>query len=278
MISIIFGTFNRLLRLKNSIASINRAAQLLPSPPEIIVIDGGSTDGTLGYLSGLPNVTLIAEGGLHGVTRAYNRGFRMASRPYITWFSDDFTYQPNALLVLLNRLKRENNMTLLAPTIGVGGKFRNYAPNTPIGIGHRTLFQRVNYWSDEFITYASDNDFSLRITMAGGRVVGEPGAKVIHHIDMKDHLHRENLSNNRCSQRYVDLYRKGIRGWRRTYPEIWIKAESAAELIKKIENARLSSGWCNFFTGRDFGMGDLLASMNVTIEQFKGRRYYAKVL
>ena len=278
MISIVFGTFNRLPRLRNSIASIQRAAKPLGKPVEIIVIDGGSTDGTLPFLNNVPNAKVISEGGLHGVTRAYNRGFRLAGEEYITWFSDDFTYQDNTLMLLMRRLKKENKMTLVAPSIGVNGKFRNYSPNTPIGIGHRMLFQKVDYWSEDFITYASDNDFSMKVRMAGGQVVGEANAKVVHHIDMKDHLHKVNLAGNKCSQRYAKLYRKGVKGWTNTYPEIWVRATNAVELIRKVETARLTIGWCNFYTGQDFGLGQLLASMNIRVTQFRGKRHYTRML
>lgn len=281
MISIIYGTHNRISKLKESIASINKAAVHLPKPPEVIIIDGGSTDGTVAFLKSLPNIKLIQEGGLHGVTRAYNRGFRLASHKYITWFSDDFIYDPKALKVLVDRLDKENNKTLVSLSIDVGdgAGFRNYAPNTPIGAGHKNLFKLVNYWSEDYITYAADNDFCMRIQMAGGRVVAEPGAKIIHHIDLKDDLHNENLKVNPCSGRYRRIYCKGRhKTWTRPYPNIWINAGSESELFSKIEQVRLNYGWCNIYTQSVFGHQDLLNSMNVLICRFLSKDNYAVVV
>jgi len=267
MISIVFGTFNRVDKLTNSINSIKKAASKLDQMPEIIIIDGGSTDGTLEYLSKQKDIIVINEGGLHGVTRAYNRGFRLASRKYITWFSDDFIYDENALKISLERLEKEDENTLISFSIDVGdgNGFINYAPNTPVGICSKKLFQKVDYWSEDFITYASDNDFNQKILMAGGKVLPEHKAKIIHDIDIKDFLHKENLSGNKCSKRYFELYKNGINKWNKTYPEIWISASSSEELYDKIIDARNNIGWVNFYTDNLFGMDNLFNSMNVVI-------------
>lgn len=267
MISIVFGTHNRIDKLKLAMTSIARAAEHLAEPPEIIVVDGGSTDGTLEYLKQQPNTKVICEGGLHGVTRAYNRGFRLASKKYLTWFSDDFVYENDALKVLVDRLEETDDKTLLSLSIDVkdGKGYVNYAPNTPIGAGHKKLFQRVDYWSEDFITYASDNDFSQKIHMSGGKVLAEPKAKLIHNINLKDDLHKENLSNNPCSTRYRELYKGGINGWSNTYPHVWIDAKTPDELFNKILSARTSIGWCNFYTNNLFNYEGLFHSMNVCI-------------
>ena len=48
-VSVVLGTYNRLSFLKATIASV-RASQI-DVPYEIIVVDGGSTDGTIGWLT-----------------------------------------------------------------------------------------------------------------------------------------------------------------------------------------------------------------------------------
>jgi len=266
MISIVFGTHNRLGKLKQAMESIHKAAQNIKGY-EIIIIDGGSTDGTLEYLNTQKHTKVINEGGLHGVTRAYNRGFRLATQPYLTWFSDDFIYDEKALEVLAIRLAEVDSKTLLSLSIDVkdGKGFKNYAPNTPIGAGHTKLFQSVDYWSEDFITYASDNDFSQKIHMSGGKVIAEPSAKLTHNIDLKDDLHNENLSHNPCSARYRELYKGGIKGFNKTYPDVWINARNADDLYAKIQNVRSNIGWCNFYTANLFNHEALFSSMNIRV-------------
>ena len=265
MISIIFGTYNRIQKLKQAMDSIYTSAKHLQEQPEIIIIDGGSTDGTLEYLKQQPGVKVLQEGGLHGVTRAYNRGFRIASKNYITWFSDDFIYEENTLKNLTDRLLKTDEKTLISLSIDVkdGKGFINYAPNTPIGGGHKKLFQSVDYWSEDFITYASDNDCSNKIIMSGGKVLAEHNARVIHNIDLKDDLHKENLSNNPCSLRYRNLYKNGIKLFKNTYVDIWIDARTPEELFNKVHKARNDIGWCNFYTENLFNYEALFLSMNV---------------
>lgn len=280
MISIIMGTYNRFAKLKNAVVSIIKAGKALDYSPEIIVIDGGSTDATLGFLDNHPSIKVIKENGLHGVTRAYNRGFRLASEKYITWFADDFVYLPDTLKIAVNRLKKENNRTLISFSIDVkdGAGFRNYGNNTPIGAGHRDLFKAVDFWSEDFITYASDNDFSMKIHMIGGKVVPEPRAKIVHNINIKDNLHQENLKNNRCSLRYRNLYHRGVSGFTQGYAEVFIKAKNAQELMLKLEKARQEIGWCNYYTDNAFGLISQLKSMNVFIRPFQNAAHYSKVI
>ena len=114
--------------------------------------------------------------------------------------------------------------------------------------------------------------------MAGGKVLPEPTAKVKHNIDIKDELHKENLKDNNCSIRYRELYSKGVKTYKNTYVNIWINALSIDELINKLEKARLNNGWVNFYTDKDFGKTDLLNSLNVSVENFKGSSSYCKVL
>jgi len=281
MISVILGTYNRLAKLKESIISIKHASNKLSSPAEIIVIDGGSTDGTLEYLTKIKDVKIIQEGGLHGVTRAYNRGFRLAKHKYITWSSDDFIYLNNTLQIAVDRLNRENDKTLIGFSIDIndGKGYINYGANTPIGAGHKNLFELVDYWSEDFITYGSDNDFCMKIKMAGGKVIPESNAKVIHKIDINDELHKENLKANKDSNRYRGLYSKGIlNNWKNVYVEIWINASSKEELFNKIYKVREDIGWCNINIANDFGLTKILNPMNVKTSSFNGNENYAVIV
>jgi len=283
MISIILGSYNRLPRLQTCIQSIQNAGIYLSEPPEIIVIDGGSTDGSLQYLYNLQPTTdikVIEEGALHGVTRAYNRGFRLASKKFVTWTSDDCEYLPDCLMHVVNRLLNENNKTLVSISMsdGPGKPFINYGENTPVGAGSKDIFKAVDFWSEDFITYASDNDFSIKIHRAGGRVVAELNAKIIHHLDLHDNLHNINVPTNRDSARYVKLYGHRnfniVKSGRRIYPNIWINANSLIALMNKVEELRSSVSWGNYYTSNNFEAIPLLESMNINVEDFRGQSSY----
>jgi glycosyltransferase involved in cell wall biosynthesis len=72
-------------------------------PLEIIVYDGGSTDGTLDILKTY-SVELIVEPGL-GQMAAINRGWRRTSAEFVTWWAGDDVYKPKAISRLAEELQ-----------------------------------------------------------------------------------------------------------------------------------------------------------------------------
>ncbi len=73
-----------------------RADQGYDGDVEHLVIDGGSTDGTLDVLESAPGVRYISEPD-RGLSDAVNKGFRMAGGEIIGWLNADDVYLPGAL-------------------------------------------------------------------------------------------------------------------------------------------------------------------------------------
>ena len=90
-VAIVFGTFNRFALLRRAVASVRCAVGDLPY--EIIVVDGGSTDGTRQWLTQQRDVTLIQqEGPLTGAVAAFNLGFGRAvdaGHAFVMHLNDD---------------------------------------------------------------------------------------------------------------------------------------------------------------------------------------------
>jgi Glycosyl transferase family 2 len=93
LVSIITPTFNPGHRLTRCIESIE--AQSYPHV-EHIVVDGGSTDGTLDVLRCHPGVRWVSEPD-NGQSDALNKGFRMARGQLLTWINADDTLLPKAV-------------------------------------------------------------------------------------------------------------------------------------------------------------------------------------
>lgn len=91
--SVITPTRNRRRYLSRAIESAAR--QTVP-PHEHIIIDGGSTDGTLDLLSQFPNLRVVSEPD-EGLYDAINKGIRMSSGDVIVILNDDDTLLPEAL-------------------------------------------------------------------------------------------------------------------------------------------------------------------------------------
>lgn len=107
-VAIVLGTYNRAPLLERAIASIRRAVgPLVPrglaradsATYEIIVVDGGSCDGSREWLAMQPDVVLIGQRGpLTGAVVAFNLGFGYAvdsGAQFVCHFNDDAEFIDN---------------------------------------------------------------------------------------------------------------------------------------------------------------------------------------
>jgi GT2 family glycosyltransferase len=197
-VSIVIGTFNRRWHLKRAIASVR--AELLFPKAEIIVVDGGSDDGTQRWLAEQKDVTTIVQhnpGEWQGqpIPRQswghfMNLGFRAAKAPYICMLSDDCLVVPGAIRSGLERFEREGeDLGALAfywrnwpeqdrywvgRTFG-GSVFVNH------GLFRREAMASVGYADEEeFRFYHGDGDLVLRMEEAGWRCLDCPASFVEH--------------------------------------------------------------------------------------------------
>ncbi len=95
-ITIVTPTFNAAATLEETLASI--AAQDYPAL-EHVVVDGGSTDGTLEILereAASGRLRFVSEPD-EGLSDAFNKGVAMATGEWIGWLNADDVYEPGAL-------------------------------------------------------------------------------------------------------------------------------------------------------------------------------------
>lgn len=271
MISVIFGTHNREQKLKKCLDSIANEAVSFDNKVEVLIADGGSTDGTLDLLRSNQyqfDIRFIAEGALHGVTRCYNRLFRMAKYPFVTWMSDDCRYEKGTLSALIDRIDKESSKTLVGCYVnnddGLGWVEYTKQKACTVGGARKSLYESIDFWSEDYLTYASDIDFCCKLIRSGGKVVFEPRARVFHEMNHGDQLHKINNSENIASTRFDRIYQK--RRFAETgkmYPDVFLIGDTAEVILNKLENARINISWCNFYCLSLVGEYQLLRSMNV---------------
>ena len=97
-------------------------AQGLGDVVEHVVVDGGSTDGTVELLASAPGVRFISEPD-RGLSDAMNKGVAMARGEYIGWLNADDFYLPGALPPVVEAL-RSGPLWLTAPCLIVDGSGR----------------------------------------------------------------------------------------------------------------------------------------------------------
>ena len=182
-ISIVSGTYNRLEYLKGMVASIRRSIGI-GIPYEIVLVDGGSTDGTIDWCKSQKDIVLIEQGKLEGAVKAFNAGARAACGRYVVMANDDVEFVDESLIRALAFM--DDNLD-----VGVGCFFqdRNKKPwhveRMPVIVDDkqswheygqvcivpRWLGDLVGWWGDLYHTYGGDNELSCNVLEKGYKVV-----------------------------------------------------------------------------------------------------------
>ena len=221
LLSIVSGTYNRFNNLKMMVESV-RSSVGIGIPYEIVIVDGGSTDGTLVWCANQPDIVLIQQNKLMGAVIAFQAGFEAARGKYVIIGNDDIVYVDDSIQCALSFI--EDN-----PTVGIGcfyqdryGKawhvehmavvehgVQTHAPYGQVCIIPRWLGNLVGWWGTEYHTYAGDNDLSCKVLELGYQVLPVPCA-CIHDDVAQDTLRKINNPNNKDphpdSMRYVQKW------------------------------------------------------------------------
>jgi len=147
---------------------------------EYIVVDGGSTDGTLDIIRSYEDcLTWVSEPD-RGQSDAINKGFRMASGDVFAWLNSDDTYLPGALKTVADFFEANPSVDLVYGDVlyvGGDGQLLKQKP-APEFDRHQLLkwcfipqpaaFSRSSVWHavgglDERLQYAFDWDLWLRM-------------------------------------------------------------------------------------------------------------------
>jgi len=210
IVSIVVPTFNRSERLRRCIDKIRRN---VPHPHEVIVVDGGSTDGTREWLQTQGDLRVILEAEREGAVAAFNKGFRAAAGYYVMWLNDDAYPLPGAVEAAVAMMERpdladvgmvafyhnwhsERNVLDRVEHNGVSYELchvRGYL-YANFGLIRRELLERIGYADDRFYFFAFDPDLSLKVQINEGlKVIGCRRA-LIHHDEDHDERKRSDLA------------------------------------------------------------------------------------
>jgi glycosyltransferase involved in cell wall biosynthesis len=240
LVSIVVGSYNRRRFLEQAIESVR--ANGAHAAYETIVVDGGSTDGSLGWLVRQKDVITIVQhnrGEFRGTPirrRSWgyfmNLGFKSAQGQYVLMISDDCLLVPGAI----NRgVERFTALESEGRRIGgIAFYYRDW-PNERAYYVQRTFGGKlmVNHgmysrsameavgWADEdrYQFYKADGDLCLKMWEAGFEVADCPGAYV-EHFEGANRVVRK--SNRELLARDREAYRQRWEGvfWDPSGPDL----------------------------------------------------------
>ena len=208
VISIVVPTFNRLARLKRCVEMVRANVR---TPCELIVIDGGSGDGSRPWLAEQTGLRVILEDEREGAVRAFNKGFRAATAEYVMWLNDDAYPLPGSVEAALEMLRSHEQIGMAAfyhdwdrqrnvldSVVRDGRRYSIYNvrgyPYANFGLLSRSLLERIGYADERYYFFAFDPDLSLKVQLdAGLKVVGCRDA-LIHHEEHHDDRKLADLS------------------------------------------------------------------------------------
>lgn len=244
LISVVTGTWNRLQLLKALMLSVR---QQMPKGIsfDFVICDGGSTDGTLEYLRGQDDVTLIEDGELKGAISAFTRACYAATGEYIAILNDDVLVKPGAILRAIVHLETHPSCAMVAMAdnrtsilTGDGTQFRTEGIGAWLPDGTQTMVtygqccvvrkelgDQADWWhaNDPIIgqsrVYGGDSALSAWLWEHGWTVDPVAGCEV-NDLIARDELRNINGSvGNQDSANYYKRYaRVEIPPTRKQYP------------------------------------------------------------
>ena len=219
-VAVVFGTYNRFQCLRRAIASTRAAVGEYPY--QIIVADGGSTDGTCDYLAACHDVVML-PGDLSGAVKAFNEGFAYAVEhnfDYVMHLNDDAEvvtgaddpdhcprYPIAAAVGVLEDAPAIGEVAFAFNLRGAWGFEKiNGAPYANFGLIRREAGMAVaraqgdasgmRWWNPIYRTYGADCEFGARLWQLGWQVWPDRGLRV-HDVNHQDALREANTSNNK---------------------------------------------------------------------------------
>jgi GT2 family glycosyltransferase len=227
-LSVVIGTYNRLRFLRATLESVRE--ELAGVPHEIIVIDGGSDDGTIGWLTQQKDVISVVQhnrGTWRGrpITRRswgyfMNLGFKAASARLVCMLSDDCLVVPGAIHA---GMRVFDERTAQGEQVGAVAFYwrnvpvdRRYRVGVAFGermfVNHglflRSALEDVGYIDeDNFSFYHADTDLALRLADAGYACVDSTESFVEHYADANPVVRASNLERQQADWKtYVDRW------------------------------------------------------------------------
>src|SRR3989344_1471602 len=171
-LTVILGTYNRLSLLKRCLDSI---LGKINSSHQIIVVDAGSTDGTLEFLKNYRGkIKIIMQKKRIGQAKSLSKILKKISSEFFCWLSDDNVVKAGMLDAAVSILDRNNDIGMVGLKVkDVTGPYKKYdyiggisqagILNVNQGMVRLSLMKNVGYFDAKYPDYGMDVDLTTKI-------------------------------------------------------------------------------------------------------------------
>ena len=231
-LSVILGTYNRKEYLKSAIQSIRTELNKGVFEYEIIVIDGGSNDRTINWLSKQKDIIAIIQHN-RGTWRGkkierkgwgyfMNLGFKCAKGKYLCMLSDDCLVIPGAInkgiYYFEEQLRSGKNIGAMAFYFRDWPRSEKYMVNVEFGklyVNHglflKEALEKVGYIDEEYEFYNADIDLCLKLDQAGFATIDSEKSFIEHFTHTSKKIRKSNNSkrtedNQRILKKWSGIY------------------------------------------------------------------------
>ena len=198
-VSIITPSFNQARFLPETLRSVR--GQTHPHI-EHIIVDGGSTDGSVDILRAAPSIRWVSESD-RGQVDAINKGFSLATGEVLAWLNSDDTLDPDAVRLAVEALQRTGADMVYGDLRIIDAEGTHIRMFYGIPFDYRTLLYGINYIGQQSAffrrallgnagplraEYDNGFDYELWLRMARyGRLVYVPQVRgqIRWHVDAK---------------------------------------------------------------------------------------------
>lgn len=279
---ILVATCDRLSFLKKTIKSIYKYTRI---PFEIIVIDGGSTDGTKDFLSTAGGITPVFQKSNTGAVSAYNSVWKRINCKYTCWLSDDTELTGSGLDTAVKILNAETDIGMVglktkdtcgpwSDTPYIGGISKSGILNCNHGVIEYQLLKKIGFFNNKYFSYLMDPDLTASVLCTGKKVVMTK--KVFIH-------HNREWAKNMKAEEFLNMFKNKISRYQKIYddkfnfliPRASIK-ENAVNILKKFTSNILTFAghknifhmgkkyrdWNNIILSRYINFSDILINKN----------------
>ncbi len=215
-LSVITLTLNKLEYTKNFIESLKKYTKDF----ELIIVDNGSTDGTVEYIKSMPDIKLIQNTENKGFSAGNNQGIEIAQGEYIGFLNNDILLYPN----WFEACKRvfENEKAGFVSPRHINPHYDNTNPKKYIKyfqgfhydkpyeksfdecvfscvITNREVLNKIGVFDENFFpAFFEDNDLKYRAIEAGYGIYVTNEAGFFHFGSVTSVKHSANMEKNRA--------------------------------------------------------------------------------